>query len=388
MTQTSLGPTYPLLQDRICSNCGLCFHAQYQAQVESICEFAEDQVSGREAAIHGRVRNLATDELYFGVFRSMHAARMRVPREGVQGSGAVSAILERLLRAGSVDAVLTSRRNPDNTGTPVLIRDPAELKETGGSRWDLVPILDLVPEIKKQGIRRLAVVGVGCQIGALRAIEASLGLEKLYVLGLVCTDNMTLANWQRLVRATSRSPRTVRKLEFMADFRVWFWHEDGSIEKVSYFELPMDRLRGCFPEACKSCFDQMNGLADLTVGYMAADLGWQWFVVRNETGEALFELIRADLEYGKFTDRGNRLEAMKRILRYLGKPAATLPSWFARLINLQIEQFGPRGLEFARLAIENKQTRNWYYLKTHHPEKLKKLIPRSTQAILDYYKLK
>jgi hypothetical protein len=32
-----------------------------------------------------------------------------------------------------------------------------------------------------------------------------------------------------------------------------------------------------------SCFDYVNGLADLVVGYMGAPFGWQWIVVRNET---------------------------------------------------------------------------------------------------------
>ncbi|UFP94537.1 Coenzyme F420 hydrogenase/dehydrogenase, beta subunit C-terminal domain [Gloeobacter morelensis] len=388
MTQAPIGPAYPLLQNRTCSNCGLCFHSQFEAHVEEICPFEDDRVSGREAQLHGRSRRLSGDELYFGVFRSMHAARLGTPRPDSQTGGAVSTLLERLLDSGKVEAVLTTRRNPDNTGTPVLVRNAAELAHTGGSRWDLAPILDLVPEVKRQGIRRLAVVGVGCQVSALRAIEAQLGLEKLYVVGLVCTDNMTFANWQRLIKTTSRSPLTVKKLEFMADFRIWFWHENGAIEKVSYFEMPMDKLRGCFPQACLSCFDQTNGLADLSVGYMAADIGWQWFLVRNEQGEALFNLLRDDLEIGRFTDRGNRTEAMKQILRYLGKPAITLPSLLAQLFTWQVEHFGPRGLEFARLAVENKQTRNWHYLKTHRPDKLKKLIPRHVQAMLDQYRLK
>jgi coenzyme F420 hydrogenase subunit beta len=388
MTQASVNPNEQRLRGRTCSNCGLCNHTQFEAQIEQVCAFTGDRVSVREAGVHGRERNLATDELYFGVFRSMHAARVRVPRTGSQTGGAITLVLERLLATGLVDAVLTTRRNPDNTATPVLARRPEDLVQTGGSRWDLAPLLDLVPQIQREGIRRLAVVGVGCQVSALRAIEAQLGLEKLYVIGLVCTDNMTFANWQRLIRTCSRTPQTVVKLEFMADFRIWFWHADGSIEKMSYFEMPMDKLRGCFPEACMSCFDQMNGLSDLTVGYMAADLGWQWFLVRNERGEQLFDLVRKDLEFGRFSDRGNRLEAMKQILRYLGKPAITLPSFLAQLFTWQVEHFGPRGLEFARLAIENKQTRNWYFLKTRYPERLARLIPRHVQVILDAYRLR
>jgi 3,8-divinyl protochlorophyllide a 8-vinyl-reductase (ferredoxin) len=388
MQSVSVSHRYPLMAKRLCSNCGLCNHPQYETQVEDICAFHEDKTAAQEITIHGRERSLQNDEAWFGVTQQMYAARLKRPEPKGQTGGSVLTILTRLLETQQVDAVLVSRRNPDNSATPVLIRDPADLQQCAGSRWDMVPLLDVIPDIQELGIKRLAVVGVGCQISALRAIEAQLGLDKLFVIGLICTDNMTQPNWQKFIKATSRNPRTVRKLEFMPDFRVWFWHEDGSIEKVLFFELRLDKLEDVFPGACLACFDQINGLADLTVGYMAAPVGWQWFLVRNDRGAALFDLIRKDLEFTAFVDSGDRIDAMKRLLKYLGKPPLVLPRLLARLIDLQIQQFGPKGLEFARLVIEQKQTRNWHQLKTTAPDVLKKLLPKHGQKILDRFNLK
>ncbi len=379
---------YPLMDKRLCSNCGLCNHAQYEQQVTEICAFSQDQTPQREQQIHGRERNLTNDEAWFGVMQAMYAARMRQTLPEGQSGGAVLTILQRLLRTGQVEAVLTVAQNPDNSGRPILVTKPEDLVQGAGSRWDMVPLLDIVPEIQARGLKRLAVVGVGCQISALRAIETQLGLEKLFVVGIICTDNMTHPNWQKFIKTTSRNPKTVRKLEFMPDFRVWFWHEDGSIEKVLFFELRLDKLESVFPGACLSCFDQINGLADLTVGYMAAPVGWQWFLVRNAQGAELFELVRPDLEFTAFIDSGDRLDAAKRLLKYLGKPPLVLPRLFARIIDARIQASGPKGLEFARLVIEQKQTRNWHHLKTFTPELLKKLIPAHTQTILNRYGLK
>jgi len=379
---------YPLMERRTCSNCGLCNHPQFEAQVESVCAFSQDQSTAQEILIHGRGRDLKSDEAWFGVMQSMYAARLTTHRPEGQSGGAVLTALERLFAAGKIEAVLTSRRNPDNSGSPVLVTRAVDLAQHSGSRWDMVPLLDALPEIQRLGIKRLAVVGVGCQITALRAIEHQLGLEKLYVLGIICTDNMTQPNWQKFIKTTSRNPRTVRKLEFMPDFRVWFWHEDGSIEKVLFFELRLDKLEDVFPGACLSCFDQINGLADLTVGYMAAPVGWQWFLVRNQTGAEIFDLLKPNLQFTDFVDSGDRIDAMKRLLKYLGKPPLVLPRFLARLIDLRIQQSGPKGLEFARLVIEQKQTRNWHFLKNTAPDLLKKLIPGHTQVILNRFGLR
>ena len=82
---------------------------------------------------------------------------------------------------------------------------------------------------------RVLVIGVGCQIQALRAVEKKLGLDKLYVLGTPCVDNVTRAGLQKSLDTTNNSPETVVHYEFMQDFRVHFKHEDGSTETVPFF---------------------------------------------------------------------------------------------------------------------------------------------------------
>ena len=46
----------------------------------------------------------------------------------------------------------------------------------------LSPNLSILEQVKQSGMKLLLVIGVGCQIQALRAIKRQLGLEKLYVL--------------------------------------------------------------------------------------------------------------------------------------------------------------------------------------------------------------
>jgi coenzyme F420 hydrogenase subunit beta len=235
-------------------------------------------------------------------------------------------------------------------------------------------------------MKRLLVIGVGCQIQALRAVEKKLGLEKLYVLGTPCVDNVTRAGLQKFLETTSRSPETVVSYEFMQDFRVHFKHEDGSEETVPFFGLKTNVLKDIFAPSCMSCFDYVNSLADIVVGYMGAPYPWQWIVVRNDTGKEMLELVKDQLETQPVMSEGNRKPAVQQGIEAYDK-AVTLPMWVAKLMGVVIDKIGPKGLEYARFSIDSHFARNYLYVKRNHPQKLAAHVPEFAKQIVAQYKL-
>jgi coenzyme F420 hydrogenase subunit beta len=235
-------------------------------------------------------------------------------------------------------------------------------------------------------MKRLLVIGVGCQIQALRTIEKELGLEKLYVLGTPCVDNVTRAGLQKFLETTSKSPDTVVHYEFMQDFRIHFKHEDGSIEKVPFFGLKTNQLKDVFAPSCMSCFDYVNSLADLVVGYMGAPFGWQWIVVRNDKGQEMLDLVQEQIDTQPVMSKGDRKQAVQQSIPAYDK-GVTLPMWAAKLMGVVIEKIGPQGLEYARFSIDSHFTRNYLYVKRNHPEKLESHLPEYAKRIVGQYKL-
>ena len=235
-------------------------------------------------------------------------------------------------------------------------------------------------------MKRLLVIGVGCQIQALRAVQDKLGLEKLYVLGMPCVDNVTRAGLQKFLDTTSRSPETVIAYEFMQDFQVHFKHEDGSEEKVPFFGLKTNQLKDVFAPSCMSCFDYTNSLADIVVGYMGAPFGWQWIVVRNDTGSEMFDLLAGIIETQPVMSGGDRTQAVQNSIPAYDK-GVTLPMWAAKLMGVVIEKIGPKGLEYARFSIDSHFTRNYLYTRRNHPEKLAAHVPEFAKRIVGQYKL-
>ena len=141
-----------------------------------------------------------------------------------------------------------------------------------------------------------------------------------------------------------------------------------------------------FPAACLSCFDYQNTLADLTVGYLGAPLGWQWLIVRTELGEELFDLLRPALTFGTLMSRGNRANGMRAYITMLKTPPGRPPAPVRKLIGAMQRWRGPKGVEFARSVIEMKLLRNLQFVRERHGRLERRIVPRHVYRALARYR--
>lgn len=372
---------------RLCSDCGFC-DSSLKLLMSQTCTFVRNQTPGIEQRLHGRTRQ-AGEEGRFGIYRAMYAARMARPNPHAQWTGMVTALGARLLEQDKVDAVITTAAAPGTRfkAQPILARTPQEVLATAGNKPCLSPALSLIDAVRDQGIKRLAVVGTGCQVHQLRAAEAELGLERLYVIGIPCSDNVSYTDLEYFLTQVSKSPETVVHHEFMQDFSLWMRHEDGHVERLNYIDFPMDKLHGIFPSSCLSCFDYANTLSDITIGYMGAPLGWQWVMVRTSTGEELFEMLRPELEIGELTESGDRNRGMPRYMERLSHPPGQKrpPMPIRKLVAMLQRTRGPKGLEFARAVIEMKLLRNLNYVRSKFPKFESRVVPDHVYETLAPY---
>jgi coenzyme F420 hydrogenase subunit beta len=372
----------------LCSECGLC-DTYYIHYVKEACAFLNQQIAELEREAHGRSRNLDQEnDWYFGVHQDMIAARKKQPIEGAQWTGIVSTIACEMLTRGMVEGVVCVQNSAEDRfqPMPIIATTTEEILAAKVNKPTLSPNLSVLEQVEKSGMKRLLVIGVGCQIQALRTVEKQLGLEKLYVLGTPCVDNVTREGLQKFLETTSKSPNTVVHYEFMQDFRIHFKHEDGSIEKVPFFGLKTNLLKDVFAPSCMSCFDYVNSLADLVVGYMGAPFGWQWIVVRNDTGQEMLDLVKEQIDTQPVSSQGNRKQAVQQGITAYDQ-ALTLPMWIAQMMGVVIDKIGPKGLEYARFSIDSHFTRNYLYVKRNYPEKLDAHVPDFAKKIVGQYKL-
>jgi coenzyme F420-reducing hydrogenase beta subunit len=372
----------------LCSRCGLC-DSRWVAYVRQACAFLNQRFEAMEAEVHGRARDLDNeDELYFGVHQRMLTARLRQPLAGAQWTGIVSTIGVRALESGLVDAVLCVGQSPEDrfTPVPILARTPEQVLAARVNKPTLSPNLEVLEQLPGSGISRLLAIGVGCQIQALRAVQNTLPLERLYVLGLPCVDNVSREGLQTFLESASASPATVVHYEFMQDFRIHFRHEDGHQETVPFFGLDTPKLKDVFAPSCLSCFDYTNAGADLVVGYMGAAFGRQWVTVRNERGAELLALVEPELDTAPVMSRGDRRQAVQQGIDAYDK-ALRLPRWLAELVGFVVQRVGPKGLEYGRFSIDSHFTRNALWLRRNHGAMVERHIPEFARRIVSRYRL-
>ncbi len=277
----------------LCTDCGIS-RSSDPKRCGRACQFIDPQYESLESEIHGQTRALEnSDQLFFGVYRKMYRASMRSPKEGAQWTGITTTIAERLLQNQLVDAVLTMAPDPSDSWRPmpVLITDPKDMEQARGMRMGYAPLLTLLDVAKEKGYKRLGLIGIPCQVYALRALEKELELEKLYVIGTPCSDNTSTENFHEFLKLIDTKPDAITYLEFRADYHVEIRYTNGMKRTIPFLMLPLSKLRpDFFPLTCRTCVDYTNALSDITVGYMGGT-GEQWLIVRNQQGEDLLALL-------------------------------------------------------------------------------------------------
>lgn len=390
MIQTpQIGPAAPR---GLCTDCGVS-RMQNAKACGQACQFIAPDYAGLEQRVHGRTRD-GGDEHFFGPFQAMYRAEMKTPQAGAQWTGITSSLGAALLEKGQVQAVLTMVPDPQDTWRPkpALITTAQDMAQARGMRMGYAPLLALLETAQAQGFTRLAVIGIPCQIYALRCLEAELGLERLYVIGTPCSDNTTTENFHHFLSLLEEDPASITYLEFRADFKVELRFTDGRTRLIPFLSLPISDLpRDFFPLTCRTCVDYTNSLADITVGYMGGQ-GAQWLLVRNGRGAEMLESLGDRINLSTPGSAGKRAGAVKGFVANTeraagGLPLRRMPDWLRPLVSWLQPRIGPRGLEFARARVEMKAAETILHLRREVPAKMKNMIPAHVWKIAAPYGL-
>jgi coenzyme F420 hydrogenase subunit beta len=378
----------------LCTDCGISRSSE-PGRCGQACQFIRPDYPALETRVHGRPRDAArSDEQFFGPMRRMLRATLKAPRAGAQWSGITTRIAERLLETGAVDAVLTMAPDPDDAWRPmpVLVTRAEGMAQCRGMRMGYAPLLALLEPARAAGHKRLAVIGIPCQVYALRALEEELGFDKLYVIGTPCSDNTTTQRFHEFLALISERSEDITYLEFRADYHVEIRYTNGTVKAIPFLMLPLSQLpNDFFPLTCRTCVDYTNVLADITVGYMGGQ-GEQWLLVRNARGEELLSLLGDEVKTSAPGSAGKRAGPVKGFLKNVqlaagGLPLRRMPDWLRPVVGWLMPRVGPRGLEFARARVEMKAVETIVHLRREHPRRIKNMVPAHVWPLVAPYGL-
>jgi len=379
----------------LCTDCGIS-RTDNPKRCGEVCQFIKPKYPELETQVHGRARDKSRpDELHFGPFIKMLRAGLKNPSTGAQWTGITTRIGERLLETGAVDAILTMTEDPNDRWKPlpIIIDKASDMAKCRGMRMGYAPLLSLLEPAIAKGYKKMAVIGIPCQVYALRALEKELGLEKLYVIGTPCSDNTTTENFHHFLSLVSSEPDEIIYLEFRADYHVEVRFKNGKKKEIPFLQLPLSTLpNDFFPLTCRTCVDYTNVLSDITVGYMGGQ-GEQWLIVRNERGEELLGLLGDEVRTSVPGTAGKRHSAvvgfMKNVERAAGGlPLRKMPNCLRPIVGWLMPKVGPRGLEFARTRVEMKAIETVLHLRREQPAKMASMVPKHIWPLVEPYGIK
>jgi coenzyme F420 hydrogenase subunit beta len=379
----------------LCTDCGVSRSSQPK-RCATACQFIAPDYPAMERQVHGRARRPhQADEQFFGPYQILNRAALKTPAPGAQWTGITTRIAQRLLEEKMVDAVLTMAPDEEDRWrpVPVLITDPQDMGRCRGMRMGYAPLLALLEPALQKGIERIAVIGIPCQVYALRALEKELGFKKMYVIGTPCSDNTTTERFHEFLKLLTPKPETITYLEFCADYHVEIRFDNGKKKRIPFLMLPLSKLpQDFFPLTCRTCVDYTNVLSDITVGYMGGE-GQQWLIVRNDTGAELLSLLGDEIRLSTPGSGGKRRGPVKGFLQNTeraagGLPLRSMPSWLRPIVGWLMPKIGPRGLEFARARVEMKAIESVIHLRREEPRRMKSMVPEHVWRLVKPYGLK
>ncbi len=251
-----------------------------------------------EEQLFGRTRK--PDEV-FGVARDVVVAQAADADvlAAAQDGGVGSALILHGLETGTLDGAAVSAYDGQQMTSPRLVRTRDEVLGTARSRYTYCPTPLALTEAKKLRLRKLALVGVSCEISAAPKMEAS-GLRTwsnriALTVGLMCSETFLPEPFleQKLQGDYGIDISKVQKINIKG--RVVVTMDDGHDVDIPLKECrPMARDWGC-----PFCPDFGAEHADISLGGLGME-GWSMVVIRTERGE---EFWRSMVEAGQVNTR-------------------------------------------------------------------------------------
>ena len=289
-----------------------------------------DAVLPKEPAVHEGV---------FGRYRRIVAARCTDPEilARAQDGGVVTAILAHGLREGLFDGAVVATADQETPAAPKprVVTTVADAIASARSWYTYSPNDLALADAERLGLRKVAFVGVPCQVTPIRKIQQAdpaylvngrkkekhierqtkflKGFGEIvdFTIGLLCTEVFTYEGLmvQKIQQEMGIPLTAVRK--FNVKGKVLIYKTDGEV-----VEMSLHKAQEYARPECHHCGDFTAELADVSCGGVAC-MDWTITVLRSARGEALFDdMVRRGLvETRPMEEFENSMKVMIRLAR-------------------------------------------------------------------------
>ena len=219
----------------------------------------------------------------FGIFREIFAVQTSgIAHEG----GVVTSLLIEGLYSNRFDTAIVVTRGYDHKAEACIVENSEDIIRAKGSKFELVPVLEkLIEAVQIRGKKRIAVVGLPCQVVGIRDIQRSWPDIDLTVIGLFCMENFRY-------HLLKQSVTEILQVDLDSAERIF-------ISKGNFFVSAGKKTVTCKVKdliaavrtGCLFCSDFTSELADISVGMVGSTDGYCTVILRSQKGADLFNQL-------------------------------------------------------------------------------------------------
>ncbi|TFF89253.1 MAG: 4Fe-4S dicluster domain-containing protein [Promethearchaeota archaeon] len=278
-------PSLNSYNEKDCYDCELCY---------SVCPRSSQMLDEIEAYIGNQEIIGPTIKICSG------KSKLEEVRTGAQDGGIVTSILLDLFDYHFIDGAIVIK-NENWMAKPVLITDRNELVQCEGTVYAYNSPLQLFKEYEKiknkikeikhgVDLPRLAIVGLPCQIKAIRKMKLLSPGEGiipsdliLITIGLFCFENFDYKRFISLITKKAQIDlNEIVKMDISSG-KLYLNQSDGSQKSI-----PVKDLSDAMRNGCSFCKDFTNKFADISVGSVGSSSGYSTVIIRTEIGEKFY----------------------------------------------------------------------------------------------------
>ncbi|MHA2431112.1 MAG: dihydroorotate dehydrogenase electron transfer subunit [Promethearchaeota archaeon] len=214
-------------------------------------------------------------------------------REVIPGrAGPLTGLLWVAMKNGLIDASIITDKDENFSPFPVIAKNERDLFRCAGYKPSQSPTISLVGEAINKEFNDIAVVGTPCQIQALRKLQnhpifdyEAYDLVSLAV-GTFCFGTFHNQQLSELFRELDIRPNQIETIDsHQHNFKMQV-KTNSTTKEIAFNYLYEKAIRN----ACFTCSDYTASFADISVGRVGSEQGWDTLIIRTKRGKQVFDL--------------------------------------------------------------------------------------------------
>jgi coenzyme F420 hydrogenase subunit beta len=228
----------------------------------------------------------------FGQYKEVMSARSKDEhiKSIAQDGGTVTGLLCHALEMGVIDgAVLTKKSGDEWVPAQYVATTRQEILESAKSVYALSPSLYQLKEAtRERALSKVGYVGLPCQIEAVRKMQlypfgARDIVESLaLIIGIFCFENFYPASLKAIIEGLGEEP-----VEDVVRMRCASGKFQTEGEKG--VSIPLKQASRYIQDGDRICPDLVSEWADISVGSVGSDPGWNTVFLRTKKGHDFFQ---------------------------------------------------------------------------------------------------